>query len=164
MRVDFKGWVEEMLAVGFPNDSIKRRAPETDRPHDTAQQPRLLPDDMPQLRQGVVHIAHPRATREVNGELRHTNRPHFPSKLTSFKSKVKAILGDAATFMPDFLYTRNSPNDAPSARGRAIFEYDPNFNNRRMGMLLFEDGGEKANAGDTGPGGPFYFDFGPAQN
>jgi hypothetical protein len=57
--------------------------------------------------------------------------------------------------------------------GRSLFEYDPNFDigggvTRKMGMLLYEDGGlpdtvqpDANGIYPPGPGGPFFFDFGP---
>lgn len=67
--------------------------------------------------------------------------------------------------MPDYLYKPEWTDEEMKEKvtGRALFEYSPNNNGRKIGRPIMEDGGVRPQDGlGPGPGGPFEFDFGLA--
>ena len=127
-----------------------------------------IKEHLTDLQAAKTWIMHPKRTRHrADGTYISENRPHYTSKLPKLKLRLKD-LDNTAKIMPDYLYEPEpDPVHEPNTnkvKGRALFEYSPNFCGRKTGRLVMEDGGVQPQDGlEPGPGGPFEFDFGPAE-
>lgn len=169
LKPQFTSWVTNFLKLGFPHDKITHRADNVNPPNRQTS----LAEVKDNLDFGRAIIIHPRKTdQDENGEgpVQVFDGPQYKDNLEQMQKTVKSIFNgrqrkvNHIEFLPNFLYVpdRQGEEFETSHKGRTIFEYDPNYNGRKTGMLLIEDGGEKGNDG-IGPGGPFYFDFGAAE-
>jgi hypothetical protein len=179
-------WIRDFIREGFPPPTapFKRRIPEKERDWETTFQEGLN-NHGAYLKGGKAIVMHPQEYTPVDRggywEYVVGEGPAFPDGLTLLKNTVNEVMRriyrSTVAWFPDYLYVpareddqRTRAYETPS--GRTIFEYDPNFKlgngqTTRMGMLLFEDGGEQGPLQEDGtykpgPGGPFFFDFGRA--
>lgn len=170
LKPQYASWVTNFLKLGFPHEKITRR-PKDKKDPPTEQT--SLAGVKADLDYGQAIIIHPRKTDQDatgSGPVEIFEGPQFPDNLEQMQKTVKFIFNgrkkkvNYIDFLPNFLYVpdRQGHEFENSYRGRTIFEYDPDYEGRKTGMLLIEDGGVKGPNG-IGPGGPFYYDFGPAE-
>lgn len=179
MNAQSGAYIYDFLRKGFPHTPMRRRTPENKRdprwanptPQDS------LTQHANDLKGAFAVIMHPQTTtEEPEGSGRYTlgEGPQHGKTLTKMHDVCQDIMSKAGSnleLQQDYLYRpdRERTRYANTASGRSIFEYQPNFNGRKTGMLLYEDGGEQGQRKadgtfDPGPGGPFFFDFGPAED
>jgi hypothetical protein len=178
-------YITNFISKGFPQPNyakwvlLARRHPN----HRTTEWQYGLDEYVNKLQNAQVYVMHPRKYdfKEEGEEgmpdvYEVGEGPQFPDGLELLHKAVNDVMENKVKFLPDYLYiparedeARTRSYNTPS--GRSLFEYDPKFdlgNGRttRMGMLLYEDGGEQTGERDDdgnykpGPGGPFFFDFG----
>jgi hypothetical protein len=170
LNPQYNSWVTNFLKLGFPHDKINRLAAERELAEPEHQV--SLASVKGDLEYGNAIIIHPRKTDQDatgSGPVQILDGPQYGTNLEKMEDTVRSIFKGRAreqkiNFYPNFLYVPDRTHSLirNTFRGRTLFEYDPNYNGRKTGMLLIEDGGPKPAGGGVGPGGPFYFDFGPA--
>jgi hypothetical protein len=178
-----KPYITDFIKSGFPQPTYDRWVLPQYRDHNTAfQQP--LAHYVNDLRGGQVIIMHPKKydPETVDGVDTYVRGegPQHPTGLTKMHTAINAAMGGKINinWRGDYLYLparedEHNTRAMNTPSGRSLFEYDPNFDigggqTRKMGMLLYEDGGlpdtvqpDANGIYPPGPGGPFFFDFGP---
>ncbi|KAF2735273.1 hypothetical protein EJ04DRAFT_511839 [Polyplosphaeria fusca] len=178
MNPQVGSYITNFLQKGFPHAGINRRTPENQRDPtyaNTAYQ-QGLNDVGTNLKDGTAIIVHPRKYELGDDDAYHLgDGPQHGKPLGKVREaadKAMAKFGSQLTFLEDFLYVPNrEQNNLGSYTGRTLVEYDPHYEIqpgvfRRMVMVLLENGGPRGAQNDDGtyepgPGGPFFFDFGP---
>lgn len=135
------------MTDGFPQAGMRNRPnPIVDDP------PRQdgIREHLANLRGAQTWIMHPKKQTKSAGQWAFSNSANFPGKVRDMKKQLREI--DATVnIMPEYLYEpdRDDEHWETTVSGRALFEYDPNDNGRKVGR--FDHGGWRRPAGKWGP-------------
>ncbi|KAF2737495.1 hypothetical protein EJ04DRAFT_119173 [Polyplosphaeria fusca] len=180
MNAQSGSYIYDFMRKGFPPAGMRRRIDSSHADYDETYANPTPQDSITQhadnLKGAFALFMHPQTTIETPPD---SNKyvlgdgPQYDKTLEKAHGVMQEIMKKKDSnfeIQKDYLYRpdREHKRYETTQSGRSIFEYQPNFEGRKTGMLLYEDGGEqgKKNKDGTyepGPGGPFWFDFGPAE-